>query len=63
MKTTAEAAVFSRIIAYAVQQRLMPRPFEVDELFDETTFEDALARKRAQIDSQRISISSSHALL
>jgi len=28
MKTTAEAAVFLRIIAYAVQQRLIPRPFE-----------------------------------
>src|SRR5262252_1558288 len=26
-----------RIIAYAVQQRLIPRRFEVDELFDETT--------------------------
>ncbi|HMA73331.1 MAG TPA: hypothetical protein VKP67_17880 [Xanthobacteraceae bacterium] len=37
MKTTAEAAVFLRIITCAVQQRLIPRPFEVDELFDETT--------------------------
>ena len=37
MKTTAEAAVFLRIIAYAVQPRHIPRPFEVDELFDETT--------------------------
>jgi 4,5-dihydroxyphthalate decarboxylase len=27
----------SRIIDYAVQQRLIPRRFEVDELFDETT--------------------------
>jgi 4,5-dihydroxyphthalate decarboxylase len=27
----------ARIIDYAVQQRLIPRRFEVDELFDETT--------------------------
>jgi 4,5-dihydroxyphthalate decarboxylase len=26
-----------RIIDYAVQQRLIPRRFDVDELFDETT--------------------------
>ena len=25
------------IINYAVQQKLIPRPFKVDELFDDTT--------------------------